>query len=651
MSTTAEGLLPLARDAVQRHAWREAFDLLRRADASGVLGADDYDSLAEAAWWIGALNDAIEARERAHAAYMAAGDKASAGRQAMLLGTYHEHKLDHPISMGWRKRAERLLADLPESPHHGLLYRLRAGQAMSRGDYEVALSWAERTRALGKRFEDPNLEALGLHDRGRILIAKGDVDEGLALLDEAMASAVGGELDPYPTAIIYCNVIVACQDLTDYGRAADWTEAAKRWCERQSISGFPGMCRVRRAEVVRLRGAWAEAEHEARKACAELQEFYLDYAAEGFYQVGEIRLRMGDYSGAEDAFRQAHEMGRSPQPGLALLRLGQGELDAAERLIHGALTESRDRLGRAKLLPAAVEIALATGRRDHAKDAVAELQAIAEAFRTPGLRATALTAAGTSETQSGDHETAIGTLSRALRHWQEIDAPYESARTRMFLADALRQHGDVDAAALETRSAKATFDRLGAVPDSRAAANLLGEGAVETSARASTTLTRTLMFTDIVRSTALVEAIGDDAWENVVRWHDQKLRALFAEHGGEEVDHAGDGFFVAFRTASAAVECAVAIQRTLEAHRRDHGYAPALRIGLHSAPAASTARGYRGRGVHVAARIAALAEAGEILVSTDTLREQVGTYRASQPRDVTLRGVSQPVTVGALEWR
>jgi class 3 adenylate cyclase len=159
------------------------------------------------------------------------------------------------------------------------------------------------------------------------------------------------------------------------------------------------------------------------------------------------------------------------------------------------------------------------------------------------------------------------------------------------------------------------------------------------------------MFTDIVRSTALVEAIGDDAWENLVRWHDEKLRALFAQHGGEEVDHAGDGFFIAFGTAPAALECAVAIQRTLEAHRRDHGYAPSLRIGLHSAPAASSARGYRGRGVHVAARIAALAEAGEILVSSDTLREDLGTYRASQPRDVTLRGVSQPVTVGTLEWR
>jgi class 3 adenylate cyclase len=650
VSTTVDPL-PLAKDAIRRHAWLEAFDLLKRAEASGALGGDEYDQLAESAWWIGRLNDAIEARERAYAAYIAAGDKAPAGRQALLLGNYYDHKLAGPVSTGWRKRAEHLLSALPESPHHGLLYRLRAGSALERGEYDEALEWAARTEALGQRFEDRNLEALGLHDRGRIRIAQGVVDEGLACLDEAMASAVGGDLDPYPTAIIYCNVIIACQDLADYRRAADWTDAAKRWCERQSISGFPGMCRVRRAEVIRLRGAWAEAEQEARRACAELQDFYLDYAAEGFYQIGEIRLRMGDHAGADEAFTQAHAMGRSPQPGLALLRLEQGDIGAAARLIRGALEEQRDRLGRAKLLPAAVEIALAAGTEEPAGDAVAELEAIAEAYGTPALHAAALTARGSREVRSGEHDAAVSTLRHALRLWQEIDAPYEAARTRLLMAEALRVQGNVDDAALETRSARDTFDRLGAVPDARRAAEALGEAAAGRSVRSSSAGIRTFMFTDIVRSTRLVEAIGDEAWESLVTWHDEKLRALFAEHRGEEVDHAGDGFFVAFETPAAAIGCAIAIQRSLEAHRREHGFAPQVRIGLHRAQATSGTRGYRGRGVHVAARIGTLAQGGEILASAETLPEQLGSYRASEMRSATLKGVSEPVTLASVEWR
>jgi class 3 adenylate cyclase len=649
--STALDPVALARDAVRRHAWREAFDLLKTAQASGTLTGQEYDQLAESAWWIGRLNDAIDAREQSYAAYISAGERASAAGQALLLGAYYEHRLAGPISAGWRKRAESLLSSAPESPQHGLLYRLRANAAAERGDFDEALDWIQRIHALGERFGDRNLEALALHDRGRILVTRGDVDEGLACLDEAMARAVGGELDPYPTAIIYCNVIVTCQDLADYRRAADWTEAAKRWCERQSISGFPGMCRVRRAEVIRLRGAWAEAEQEARKACVELQDFYLDYAAEGFYQVGEIRLRMGDDAGAEAAFRQAHEMGRPPQPGLAILRLHQGDVAAAERLIEAALMEHHDLLGRARLLPAAVEIALAAGNREHAEGAVAELDAIADAYGSPALRAAALSARGACEVTSGNHAAGLSTLHRALRQWQELDAPYEAALTRLEIAEALRLQGNIEDAVLDARAAKAAFDRLGALPDARRAADMLGDAGTSSAAVTSSAGTRTFMFTDIVRSTRLVEAIGDQAWESLVTWHDEKLRSLFAEHRGEEVDHAGDGFFVAFETSAAALACAVAIQRTLEAHRRQHGFAPQVRIGLHRAAATSGARGYRGRGVHVAARIGALAEGGEILASADTLSEDHGPYRTTQTRLATLKGFSEPVSIASLEWQ
>jgi class 3 adenylate cyclase len=298
-----------------------------------------------------------------------------------------------------------------------------------------------------------------------------------------------------------------------------------------------------------------------------------------------------------------------------------------------------------------VEIALAAGNREHAEGAVAELDAIADAYGSPALRAAALSARGACEVTSGNDAAGLSTLRRALRHWQELDAPYEAALTRLEIAEALRLQGNVEDALLEARAAKAAFDRLGALPDARRAAEMLGDAATGSSAVTPSAGTRTFMFTDIVRSTRLVEAIGDEAWESLVTWHDEKLRSLFAEHRGEEVDHAGDGFLVAFGMSDAAIACAVAIQRSLETHRRQHGFAPEVRIGLHRATATSGARGYRGRGVHVAARIGALAQGNEILVSAETLPQETGSFRASEERNVVLKGVSEPVSLASLEWR
>ncbi len=650
MSGTVSGISDEGWQAFRRHAWQEAYEHLKAAD-DGRLKPEDLEALAASAWWIGRMGECIDARQRAYAAFSAAGRPADAARMALSLANDHSHRLERAMASGWMRRAERLLRDLPESNAHALLRRARVASALERGDLDAALQEADGVLDIGLRLADGDLQALGLHDRGRVLIARGDVEEGLALLDEAMVSAVSGELSPFPTAVIYCNVIIACQDLADYRRAGEYTEAAKRWCERQAIAGFPGMCRVRRAEVVRLRGAWAEAELEARKACVELQEFYLDYAGEGFYQVGEIRLRLGDVAGADDAFRQAHQMGRTPQPGLALLRLAEGDTTGAAALIEDALGEpSLTPLARARLLPAAVEIAIANEDTGRSARHVQELEGIAGGYGTPMLRAAALTARGACEVQSGEHVSALSTLRRALRLWQEVDAPYEAARTRLLLGTALTGRGDKEGARLELEAAKAAFDALGAVPDARRAAGQLGDAALDRIPAVRSEV-RTFLFTDIVRSTPLVEAVGDDAWHALSRWHDETLRALFAAHGGQEVDHAGDGFFVVFGDPRPALDCAVAIQRTLEAHRRQHGFAPQVRIGIHTAKASGNAGRYRGRAVHTAARVAALAEGAEILASMGTL-EAVGTrHRAAEEREVRLKGLSQPVVVASVDWR
>jgi class 3 adenylate cyclase len=643
---TTEHPLTAAREALDRHAWREAFDLFREADAGSSLGPGDLETMAEAAWWSGLIEECISARERAHAGYLEAGDRARAGYVAIWLTRDHLARLSKSIAESWFAKAERLLDGEPESVEHAYLEQLRAMMAYSRGDLQAAYEHGGRAVEIGARFQDRDIQARALTNQGEALVAMGRVEEGLALIDEATLAAVSGDLSPMATGIVYCNTIVTCAELADYRRAGEWTDAARRWCERQSINGFPGVCRVHRAEIIRLRGAWAEAEREARQACTELQEFGLPmFAADGFYEIGEIRLRSGDLQEAEEAFRQAHELGRDPQPGISVLRLAQGRPDAAATSIRRALGETEEPLRRARLLPAAVEISARGGDRDTAREAADELERIAEAFGSPALRASAASARARVQLEEGDPSGALRSARTGWKLWREVEAPYEAALARSTLGLAYRAIGDDDAALLELEAARATLQELGAVLDLR----LLDEAL--SPKRSGPRVARTFMFTDIVRSTNLVEAIGDEAWEDMVGWHDRALRELFRKHHGEEVDHAGDGFFVAFEQPGAALACAVAIQRLLAEHRRTHGFAPPVRIGVHATEATQRERDYGGVGVHVAARVGALAEGGDIAATSLTVEAAGGDWPMSEPRQVTLKGISEPVTVVSVDWR
>ena len=642
-------LLAAGRDAADRHSWREARELLEAADDAEALSAPDVEVLARSAWWLGDLSACIALRERAYRAYRRGDEVLGAARVALELSHDYLMKGDGAMGSGWHRRAERLLVHEPPGPEHGYLERRRANAAMAAGDLDTALEHAHRCEAIGERFSDPNLQALGLHEQGRILILHGRVEDGLAALDEAIVAAVSGELDPLSTGIIYCNAIEICRDLTDYARAGEWTEAAKRWCERMAVSGFPGICRVRRAEIGRLRGAWPEAEREARQAVSELKEWYVDVAAAGFYEIGEIRLRMGDHPAAEEAFREANGLGHDPQPGLALLRLREGGSGAAWTAIQRALasTSDVDRLRRARLLPAAVEIALEAGDLAAGARASKELGDIARTFSSTALRAAAAVARGRILLAEGMPREASQAFQEGRGLWAEVDAPYEGAEARRLLGLAYRESGDEEGARLELETALTAFETMGGVPDAARVAEELGGGRRRPAPRRAV---RTLMFTDIVGSTGLIEVIGDDAWTDLQRWHDEALRAAFAEHGGEEVDHAGDGFFVAFRDPASAIECAVAIQRLLADHRRTSGFAPRVRIGVHATEASTKPGGYGGRGVHEAARIGALGGPDEIVVSRASLPERT-RFPVSEPRPVELKGIQGQVKVVTLDWR
>jgi class 3 adenylate cyclase len=653
VSQVADDRLEAGREAVGRYAWREGYELLDNADAIAPLSPEDLEGLAAAAWWTGRLEACISARERAFVGYMAAKNRRRAAIVAVALAKDHYTKRSSSIGAAWVTRAERLLADEPNCVEQGHLERLRSVIAFEAlRDFDAALEHGQRALDFGARFGDGELQALALHDQGRALVAKGQVAEGMAMIDEATVAAVSGELSPYNTAVIYCNTITACHELADYRRAGDWTEAAKRWCERQAIAGFPGMCRVYRASVMFVQGAWPEAELEARRACDELMEFNVGYAAEAFYELGEMRMRTGDLAAAEEAFKQAHELGRDPQPGLALLRLAEGKTDGACACIDQALEEESRGLHRARLLPAQVEIALAADEVAKARAATEELASIGQTYGSDALEASASSARSTVALAEGNARAAVGDARRALRLWQGISAPFEAAQARVLLASGHLAEANVDSAVLELQAAASVFDRLGAVPDARRAREQLESlGVARPVDAAHGSQTRTFMFTDIVRSTSLVEAIGDHAWVDVIRWHDETLRSLFAAHGGEEIDHAGDGFFVAFPDSATAVECAVALQRNLSEHRRSHGFAPEIRIGLHLADAARRGASYRGKGVHEAARISALAEGGEILASAKTLAGTTLRFPASVARPVELTGISEPVEIVSIDWR
>lgn len=632
--------LDRAREAAGRLDWQGVCELLVPL-ADGLEAGAELELLGKAQQWTGAADQAVDAWERAVKAYQAAGDRRSAARCALMIRhVVANGRRDAALARGWMRRAEELLAGLPECPEQGHLARVKGRTAWLGGDVETGEALIEQSLAIGHRLQDAGLVAMTMMAKAHGLVHAGRMEEAFGLADEAAAMAASGELGPFATGLVFCNAISTYRDAFDFGRAGEWTESATRWCSRQSISGFPGICRVHRAEIMRLRGDWSGAAREAERAAHELEGNLPGFASEAFYELGEVRLRTGDRAGADEALRLAHGLGHSGHPARALLLAAEGDPGAGWRALASALGDPEVAvLDRARMLPPAVELALAAGDPEAAREAVAELERIAAVYPTEPMRAAATLARGRTELASGAPE-AVATLRQALRLWLAADLPYEAAQARVLLARALAGGQDAAGSRAELEAAAAAFERLGAGPDAAGVRAALEVGGAVAPAR------RCLLFTDVVGSTRLVEAIGDAAWSDLSAWLDQLLRGAFAEHGGEEVDHAGDGFFVAFAEARAAAACGVAIQRSLAEHRRRHGFAPDVRIGIHATEAARSGRGYRGRGVHLAARIAAQAAAGEVLASLETA--EAAGLAAGPPRRLRLKGIAEPVDVVAL---
>jgi DNA-binding CsgD family transcriptional regulator len=456
------------RDAVAGRSWTAAHDALATADARSPLSAEDLELLATAAYMLGRDEEYLDVVERAHHAHLDDGRPLRAARCGFWIGMHLSIRGEMGRGSGWLGRAKRLVdAEEQDCVEQGYLLMPQAFRTQFEGDGIAAAAIAGRAAAIAQRYGDRDLLALALHTQGHFLVESNRIADGLELLDEAMVAVTSGEVSPIPSGIVYCGAIIGCKHAYEPRRAQEWTEALTRWCEGQpDLVAFTGRCLGHRAEIMLLRGAWSAAVDEARRA-AERAGRANNQSAVGsaWCVVGDVERLRGHPDEAAAAYLEASRSGREPQPGLALLRLAQGDVEAAAAMIRRALGETQAIVDRTELLPAFVEIMLACGDLDAARAGCEELEAVASDHPSSVLDAIVAYARGSVELAEEAPAAALPRLRRAWRVWQEVGAPYDAARARVLISAACRALGDRDAADLELREAREAFARLGARTD------------------------------------------------------------------------------------------------------------------------------------------------------------------------------------------
>ena len=465
----ADDPLEIIHEALRRGDWQVALDSARnsRVDTPD-LEADRLDSEAEAAWWLGRLDECIAAREAAYRIYDEHDDKRRAGQCAVWLWEHYAICARPAIASGWLRRARRSLDGDTDCVAFGNLLLREAETAHGAGDLDRAGELARTTLELARRLRSTDLEAEALQTQGRVLIDQGRIDDGMAHMDEAMLFAIEGRLGPFATGKVYCSLIAACEELGDFDRAAEWTDATLGWARQHPFAIFPGICRLHRAIVLKRRGVLNAAEDEAARACEELSRSHIANSAAAWAEVGDIRRRLGHLDRAEIAFTQSQDVSGAPCGGFALLRLAQGRIEEAVTIVTTCVARQSNPLGRASVLPILVQIAVGAGDLDAAHRALSELETTVASFGTASLLAAAQSARGRLMLAEND-PGAILTLQQSVESWRELGVPYEEATARTLLGQALRAAGDETGAIASFDAAARLFEEIGARLDAREA--------------------------------------------------------------------------------------------------------------------------------------------------------------------------------------
>jgi DNA-binding CsgD family transcriptional regulator len=457
--------LEYGRECYARRAWSDAYDAFVSADLSTPLDVDDLDRLATATYLTGRDLEFLRVLERLSRVHLESGDRLRAARSAFWLAVTFMLRGENGRSNAWTARGQRLVED-QDCVERGYMAIAVAEQQLRQGRADAARATANEAAAIGESFRDAEVTAAARHAQGRALIQQGEVVAGLRCLDETMLAVVAGELSPIMTGLMYCSVISTCQRVYALGRAHEWTSAFSSVCGQQpEMIAFTDACLVHRAEIMQLQGAWPESLAEARRACERARRADRKPLGTALYQQAEIHRLCGEFAEAEDAYRAASELGFEPQPGLALLRLAQGRAGAACAAIRRLTSATSDRVRRARVLPAHLEIMLACGDLEEARRARDELRELAHAFDTDVLHAVVAQAGGAIAIAEGRAQAALDPLRCAFGLWKRLDAPYEAARVRVLVGQACRALGDDEAARLEIEAAKSVFERLGARPE------------------------------------------------------------------------------------------------------------------------------------------------------------------------------------------
>ncbi len=460
---TEDDALRLARAAFARRDWAMAREHFRAAPA---LSTQDQADLATACWWLGLVEESIRAHVEVHRRSQADGSRARAALAALLAAYCEQLRGHHDAGAGWLARARRLFDEVPGAPERGYLLAVDVEMAIAGGQFDLAEELAGQVLELGEQYDDPTLQAHGCFATGELTLRRGRVVEAKRWLDEAMLPVQADTMVPEWTGNLYCRMIQLCHELADLPRAHRWTTLTEEWCRGYAPAVvFTGICRVHRVQLWQAHGEWSRAEQEARRAADDLVDLDVLVAAEAHYRLGEVHRLRGDLTAAEAAYRRAHEMGRDPLPGLALLHLCRGHGQVAASILDAALAAERTPWRRAPLLAARAEAALESGATDRAAACVEELGRVAEQHSSPGWLAETCRWRGAVLRARGRHAEAVGVLHEARDRWQEMDAPYDVARVRLELADAAEALGDQDTADRERQVAAALLERLGARRD------------------------------------------------------------------------------------------------------------------------------------------------------------------------------------------